>query len=172
MNINEPVELTESHADWPALFEAEAAAIRCALAGLAVAIEHIGSTAVEGLFAKPIIDIQVGIEGNAGAGTVSDALVRLDYEAMGEAGVPGRLYFRKRRPWSYNVHVVQLGGQHWKANLAVRDYLRANRKAAEEYAVAKRQALEGSPCLLEYSRRKAVFMENLVRRSLAWATRR
>lgn len=164
MTLDEPVELAVYRADWPELFEAEAAVIRRALEDWAIAIEHIGSTAVVGLDAKPIIDIQIGIPADTDTVRISRALVGLGYEAMGEAGVPGRLYFRKRRPRAYNVHVVQLDGQHWKTNLAVRDYLRANKTAAQEYAAAKRQALDGSPTLLEYSRRKAGFMEDLVRR--------
>src|SRR5690606_16621940 len=108
MNLDEPVELVAYRTEWPALFEAEAAVIRHALEGVAIAIEHIGSTAVAGLDAKPIIDMQIGIPADTDTARISRALVGLGYEAMGEAGVPGRLYFRKRQPRSYNVHVVQL----------------------------------------------------------------
>lgn len=166
--VDEAVEIVESRPEWPALFAAEADALRRAL-GVS-AVEHIGSTAVPGLAAKPIIDIQVGVAGPPDANQVTAPLAALGYEGLGEAGVPGRLYFRRRGAAAYNVHVVELGGSHWRANLAVRDYLRAHPYEAAEYAAQKRNALAaGAATLLAYSDHKAEFVSRLVQRALAWA---
>jgi GrpB-like predicted nucleotidyltransferase (UPF0157 family)/N-acetylglutamate synthase-like GNAT family acetyltransferase len=165
-SIDEPVELVEPRRDWPALAAAENEVVRAALGPLAVAVEHIGSTAVPGLAAKPIIDLQVGTAGRPGPAAGSPLAV-LGYEGLGEAGVPGRLYFRKRGPAAYNVHIVAYGGNHWVANLAVRDYLRAHPAAAAEYVAVKRAAA-GAGRLLAYSERKGEFVRELVRRALAW----
>jgi GrpB-like predicted nucleotidyltransferase (UPF0157 family) len=166
--VDEPVEFVSPCPEWPSLFEAEAVAVRQALGTFAVAVERIGSTAVPGPNAKPVVDMQVGVAGEPSAASVGRALTELGYEGLGDAGVPGRLYFRKRGPVSYNLHVVAFGGGHWVANLAVRDYLRAHPAAAAEYAARKREAAAGSVGLLVYSDRKAAFVAELVRRALAW----
>lgn len=166
--VDEPVEVVEASPEWPQLFAAEADVICRALGTRAV--EHIGSTAVPGLAAKPVIDIQVGVAGPPDAGVVSGPLAEFGYEGFGEAGVPGRLYFRRRGAVACNVHVVELGGGLWTANLAVRDYLREHPSEAAEYAARKRQAVAaGATTLLAYSDHKAGFVEQLVRRALAWA---
>jgi GrpB-like predicted nucleotidyltransferase (UPF0157 family) len=166
--LDEPIEIMQGRSNWPAIFDAEAAAIRTALGGVALGVEHIGSTAVDGLAAKPIIDIQVGVAGKPEATAVENALTKLEYEAMGEAGVPGRLYFRKRQFDFYNVHVVEFEGHHWIANLAIRDYLRAHSAEADKYAAYKRQAARSATGLLDYSARKAAFVEELLRQALNW----
>ncbi|HXH12508.1 MAG TPA: GrpB family protein [Alphaproteobacteria bacterium] len=166
--VDEPVEVVGARAEWPTLFAAEAEAIRRALG--TPAVEHIGSTAVPGLAAKPVIDIQVGVAGPPDAGVVGGPLAELGYEGLGEAGVPGRLYFRRRGAVAYNVHVVELGSGHWAANIAVRNYLRAHPSEAAEYAAQKRRAVAaGATTLLAYSDHKARFVGELVRRALAWA---
>lgn len=166
--IDEPVEVVEFRPEWAALFAFEAEALRGVLA--MSAIEHIGSTAVPGLAAKPVIDIQVGVAGPPDAQRVGGPLAALGYEGLGEAGVPGRLYFRRRGAVAYNVHIVELGGSHWRANLAVRNYLRAHPFEAAEYAARKRQILAaGARTLLAYSDHKAELVDQLVRRALAWA---
>jgi GrpB-like predicted nucleotidyltransferase (UPF0157 family) len=137
----------------------------------AKAIEHIGSTSVPGLAAKPILDIMIGVAGELVAGLVDDALVRLGYDALGEAGVPGRLYFRKRGPVSVNVHVVVFGGSHWHNNLAIRDYLRTHPEEVAEYAEHKRQVIAGGgSTLLAYSERKAGFVAALLERARGWVS--
>jgi GrpB-like predicted nucleotidyltransferase (UPF0157 family) len=93
--IDEPIYLSAYDPAWPKLFAAEARRI---LDGLSTNtdIEHIGSTSVPGLLAKPIIDIMLGVECEEGLETVRRRLVALGYEDCGEAGVPGRSYFRRR----------------------------------------------------------------------------
>jgi GrpB-like predicted nucleotidyltransferase (UPF0157 family)/catechol 2,3-dioxygenase-like lactoylglutathione lyase family enzyme len=168
VDLDEPIEIVEPRDDWATPFAAEAAALHGALGPLVLAVEHIGSTAVPGLVAKPIIDIQVGVAGPPELARVFAPLVALGYESLGQAGVPGRLYFRRRSAHAYNVHVVAFGGVHWIANLALRDYLRANPSEAAGYAAAKRAAVAaGATSLLDYSEHKAAFLTALVERALA-----
>ena len=119
-------------------------------------IEHIGSTAVPGLLCKPILDIQVGVlPFPPSTGTLS-ALAPLGYTAHGEAGVQGRLYFTARGAVPFNVHVVQFGGEHWRNNLLLRQYLRTSAVARERYVSAKLAATRaGATTLLAYSKAKA-----------------
>ncbi len=79
---------------WPQLYEREAAAISAALGGALAAIHHIGSTAVPGLAAKPIIDIMPVVHSLSGADAARGALEALGYEYLGEFGIPGRRYLR------------------------------------------------------------------------------
>ena len=164
--LDEPIHLCEYDQQWPLLFASEARRIA---AGLPwdVAIEHIGSTSVPGLLAKPIVDLMVGGEPHHHAVSTRSALVALGYEDMGEAGVPGRVYFRRRAKTAFNVALVVRGGSIWTANLALRDYLRANPDAAREYAEAKRSAFEsGIRSLLAYSDYKSAAVARLMSQAL------
>ena len=100
---------------WPVAFETEAGRLRSALRGLALRIEHHGSTAIPGLSAKPIIDIQVSVAALQPAATYGDGLQALGY-----------------------VHVVERGGHEEQRTLAFRDYLRDHPDTARAYEDMKR----------------------------------
>ncbi len=72
-----------------------------------------------GLIAKPIIDLMLGVDRFPPSAELQTAIERLGYEPLGEAGVPGRLYFRRRGAQHDNLHVVLKGGAHWTNNLAL-----------------------------------------------------
>lgn len=131
------------------------------------AVQHVGSTAVPGLDAKPTIDILVGV---ADLAEVDDraisSMAGIGYEFRGEMGVPGRRYFRKGAsyPRDYNVHVVALGGELWRDTLAFRDRLRADEDAARAYAALKRRLVatpEGAT-VAGYAAGKAGFIAEIV----------
>jgi GrpB-like predicted nucleotidyltransferase (UPF0157 family) len=69
-------------------------------------MEHIGSTSVPGLLAKPIIDIMIGTQAHHNLEAVRKALVDFGYEDIGETGVPGRIYFRRRVGAAFNIALV------------------------------------------------------------------
>ena len=94
-------------------------------------------------------------------------LVVRGYEDCGEAGVPGRLYLRRRAENDFNIALVVRYGQLWRANIALRNYLRANKDAACEYAAAKLAAFEsGANTLLAYSAQKELVVSKLLSRAL------
>ena len=108
--------------------------------GLARAIEHVGSTAVPELQAKPTIDILVGVgDIDDVGGNAETRLSRIGFEPRGGLGVPGRRYFLKvqRYPREFNVHVVRLGGSLWHSTLAFRDHLREHPEEARAYGALK-----------------------------------
>ncbi len=123
---------------WPHAFEAERARLSSALGDSAVEIEHVGSTAVTGLAAKPIIDIAIGVRDYGTADELTPLLEALGYVCCGEAGLRGRLFFRKGNPRTHHLHVVEHGGEIWERTLLFRDLLRADSALAEEYAALKR----------------------------------
>jgi GrpB-like predicted nucleotidyltransferase (UPF0157 family) len=124
---------------WPDLFQAELQRLRAALLPLAATIEHIGSTAVPGLAAKPVLDILAGYDDPE---LLQEFIVRFEaagYEHRGEHGIPGREFFRRGKPRSYHVHFTLMGNTFWRQHLAFRDLLRSDPALRDGYAELKRQ---------------------------------
>lgn len=134
------IELAEYNPDWPVLFASEAKAIKAVLGASVINIHHIGSTAVPGLAAKPIIDILLEVA-DITALTRANPLKTLHYQARGESGIAGRRYFIKGGSVrTHHLHGFITGDANIARHLAFRDYLRANPAAAAEYAEVKRNA--------------------------------
>lgn len=133
----------QRHSDkWSRAYEAERATLRQALGDLAMDIEHVGSTAVPGLEAKPIIDIAIAIAEEADAGPVSDRLLELGYGFAVDAGSAGGLIFFKESAApirTHHVHVVRADDAQWRNYLAFRDRLRADTRLRAEYAQLKQR---------------------------------
>jgi hypothetical protein len=122
VNVDEPITIEPYNPAWVTHFASERAVLCHALSIKPSRVEHIGSTSVVGMQTKPIVDIMLGLDSFPPLPRVSDRLHSLGYEALGEAGVPGRLYFRKRLPNAFNVQAVSFGGPLWKNNLLLRDF--------------------------------------------------
>lgn len=135
------IQLTVYDPRWPRLYEAEIARVTEALAPV-VAAEHVGSTSVPGLAAKPTIDIAVGMASLDLPEGARASMERLDYHYGGDHGQPQHV-FRKgiSVPWQFLVHVVEHGGPMWLDFLRFRGYLRANPDEAERYTRLKASLL-------------------------------
>lgn len=123
---------------WPDLYTAEAGRLLAESEQLPVALEHIGSTAIPGMCAKPVLDILAGRPPEVQPVPYVSAFERAGYEHRGEREIGGRNFFRRGKPRSYHIHLVELGGQLWCEYLAFRDYLRTHADAAMRYADLKR----------------------------------
>lgn len=142
---SELVELVEYDASWAELFDRERERLAGVFDGQAVGIEHIGSTSVPGLCAKPIVDVLVGLRKLELSEEQVDAMHGLGYEFLGEYGLAGRLFFRKH-PRTHHVHVVEHGGVHWERQLTFRDALRSDADERQRYDEFKRRlAAKGHP---------------------------
>jgi GrpB-like predicted nucleotidyltransferase (UPF0157 family) len=169
--IDEPIHLSSYDQEWPRLYQSEARRIQAVLPA-DVAVEHIGTTSVAGLLAKPIIDIILGLAACHDQNKVRATPVTLGYKDLGEAGVPGRLYFRRRGKTAFNIALVKHGGPIWTANLAFRNYLRTHPEAAREYAETKRAAIQsGTRTLLAYSDYKSVVLRRLLDKLCRWTSK-
>ncbi|MFN0275454.1 MAG: GrpB family protein [Chitinophagales bacterium] len=106
-------------------------------------IEHIGSTAVEGLIAKPVIDIMIGLENFAQANSTISLLQNLDYIYVSEyeKTMPYRRFFTKEKMGkrTHQIHMVAFASEFWKRHLAFRDYLRTHEDVRNEYAALKKK---------------------------------
>src|SRR4051812_41545245 len=118
-DIDEPVSLAPHDAAWSGAFEVERARLGEALDLPPDSIEHIGSTAVQGLIAKPVIDMMLAVPSSLSANELLSRLEILGFDNLGEAGVPGRVYLRRRGERDFNLHIVERGGPHWANNLAL-----------------------------------------------------
>lgn len=136
------VEVVPYDPGWPDQFLVEAAALRGVLSEVVADIEQIGSTAVPGMWAKPIIDIMAGThqQSQPSPGQI-DALDSLGYRCRGQdRRRPGRFIFHKRHgSWS-NLSIVTYGSRLWEDNINIRDYLAAHPEAAAAYSAIKRRA--------------------------------
>lgn len=168
--LDEDVTLSPYDPAWPGAASQLARAVAELLHGLGAQIEHVGSTAVPGLAAKPIIDLLAGLPGGVGVEEAASRLVGDGWQDLGEAGVAGRRYLRYRGANAANLHLVSLGREHWTNNLLLRDYLRSHPSEAAEYAAAKGDALQaGHTRLLAYSAAKADVIAALLSKAKAWS---
>lgn len=125
------VELRDHDHRWKENFQKEKVSLHEALGPLAITIEHIGSTAVPGTRAKPVIDILVTVD-NVRLEGVEEALGELDYVHV-PIGDPERLFFRKGMPRTHHVHVVRHGGGEHRKHTDFRDRLISHPDEAAEY---------------------------------------
>jgi GrpB-like predicted nucleotidyltransferase (UPF0157 family) len=135
--------VVEYDPSWPRRFEEEKARLLVVVGDQIEDIQHIGSTAVPGLGAKPIIDIQVSLRDLVLVQKCVGPLESIGYEYLGEYGVPGRHFFHKpaRRPFSERTHhlqIVEKGGEQWRKVLLFRDYLRAHPEVSQQYHLLKK----------------------------------
>ena len=160
------IRLVPYDSTWPLEFDAEAERILRACDGLQIRLEHIGSTSVPCLAAKPVIDILAGRPGNVPGDTYVSAFKQLGYEHKGAFGVPGRNYFRKGTPRTHHVHLVSWSSEMWQDHLLFRDYLRAHTLIAREYETLKRElAVAHLHDKERYTDAKGPFVRSIVRRA-------
>ncbi len=162
---------------WPVLFEQEKARLRDGLGATALRIEHVGSTAVPGLSAKPVIDIQVSVLSLEPHGRYAPEMSALGYShvALDDFDLVYPFFQRPEEwPTTHHVHLCAVEGELEWRHLLFRDYLRANPSVAAEYASLKRElagkyvgtTLESRE---EYSLSKSDFVAEVLRKAKAEA---
>ena len=126
---------------WPAEFEAERKRISSRLGDVVVRVDHNGSTAVPGLAAKPVIDIQVSVRKLHPIEAYAPLLVQLGYQHLPHPDDAFCPFFHRPGSWphTHHVHVVQAGGDEERRTLAFRDCLREDALLAREYEDLKRR---------------------------------
>lgn len=155
-----PVVLVPYDPAWPGMFEAEHTALRTALADLEPDIEHVGSTSVPGLAAKPKIDILVGLRTWGDLASAVERLLGIGYEHEEQIDVPRHRSMKRGHPTTHRVHLVERHGEQWHDLLSFRDALRADLGLRGRYAELKRDlALEHRDDHHAYSVGKAPFIQ-------------
>jgi len=137
-----PIEVVDYDPAWPATFETEAARLREGLGDVALRIDHVGSTAVPGLAAKPIVDIQVSVPDVSDLDSYRDPLEALGYEYVYDPDFLEYPFFgwpTSAQPRAFNLHVCEAGTEWEQRHLRFRDHLRSDAAARDEYAALKRE---------------------------------
>jgi len=169
--LNRPIIIAAYDPQWPVLFEQERKRIEAVLGKGTVLIEHIGSTAIPGLTAKPVIDIAIGIQSLEMALKYIPLIESLEYtyEPTLERLLPERRFFWKGTPTvhTYHIHMAEVGSPLWVEPILFRDYLRKHLDEGQDYSELKKSLAERCGNDMDaYVGGKTVFVE----RALAKAT--
>ena len=167
-----PIVIVDYDPQWPILFEQEKCAIWAAIGQFVKGIEHMGSTAVPGLPAKPLIDICVGLQDINDAMKCIEPLKALGYEYVSEYEkvLPNRRYFRKGPPGkrTHHLHMWRIDSPGWKRHIDFRNTLRKEPQLAQEYLALKerlaKKYVDNRPA---YSDAKSEFIESVLTRARA-----
>lgn len=156
---------------WKKDFQTEAQRVARALAPIVSNVHHIGSTSIEGLAAKPIIDLLVEVDQIATVDAHQNDMILIGYEALGENGIASRRYFQKKQgvTHTHHVHIFEQNSHDMIRHLAFRDYLIASPETAQFYGEIKQQLAEAFPEDIEsYIKGKSAAAQKIEEEALQW----
>lgn len=163
------VVVVDYQSNWPLLYEQEKERLLDTIGSDIVDIEHIGSTSVPRLAAKPIIDMVASLRHFPPSASLISALEELSYIYHGELGVPGRHFFRRGMPPTHHLHLVEPNSEVWKKQLLFRDFLRTHPEAAQRYDTLKRELAVQYRCDRQaYVNAKAPLIAELIAAANEW----
>ena len=166
--------IVDYDSQWPQRFEAERLRLQNALGDYALSIEHMGSTSVPGLAAKPVIDITVGVASLALADRYClEPIQALGYEYVPqfEDVMPRRRYFRRSDATgmrTHQIHLWEITDSEYERHIVFRDYLRAHPHEAQAYAEVKRRLAKLYDSVNDYADAKSEFIKPCEQRAFAW----
>jgi GrpB-like predicted nucleotidyltransferase (UPF0157 family) len=170
--MSRKVEVVPHNPHWRLLFESESKQIAIALTENVIAVHHIGSTSIETICAKPIIDILVEVSSITKVDTQNSAMQLLGYQCMGEFGIEDRRFFLKDNPAgirTHHIHVFEVGSAQIARHLAFRDYLNVHIEDALTYSSLKRSLAEKYPNDIQgYMDGKHDFIQEIDRQATQW----
>lgn len=157
--------LARAHEGWAAAYEQERTLIVAALGEQLLDIQHVGSTSIANVPAKPILDILIGVQDFDEAFACVASMTEIGYIYRGENGIPRRHYFVKGDPRTHHVHMVEIDSDTWRQIMRFRDLLRMNSDLAAEYGREKeRLALLHSGNREPYQQAKDMVVESILAR--------
>jgi GrpB-like predicted nucleotidyltransferase (UPF0157 family) len=154
--------------DWPRLFDAESRLIQIALGNTVARLHHIGSSAVPGLMAKPIIDILGESENISAISQKASAMNDLGFDFKGEYGISQRAYFSRTTGVAVHVHIFPVGHFQIEKHLFFRDYLRTHPEAMSRYQMRKEELLKRAVTREEYQAGKNDLIRELTMEAYRW----
>jgi GrpB-like predicted nucleotidyltransferase (UPF0157 family) len=159
------VEVVPHDRQWRSIFHTESQYIANALGKNAIAIHHIGSTSIDTIYAKPIIDFLVEVKDINQVDDRNLAMESIGYEVMGEFGIEGRRYFRKDNQEGFrthHIHTFEVNSAQITRHLAFRDYMRDHPDVAQKYSDLKRKlAAEYPNDITGYQAGKSEFIKEI-----------
>ena len=135
-----------------------------------IEIYHIGSTSVDNLKAKPIIDIMPVVKNINSIDNFTAEMASIGYESKGENGIAGRRYFQKGGDnRTHHVHIYELGNPQIERHLAFRDYLRVHPHDSRKYGELKEELSQRFPYNIDsYIKGKEKLVLEIERKAIAW----
>ncbi|MBN3945596.1 MAG: GrpB family protein [Nostoc sp. NMS7] len=166
--MTEQIIIFDYDTHWPILFEELRVSVAEVLGDLALAIEHVGSTSVPGLPAKPIIDMDVVVKTSAHIPKVSERLATLGYVYEGDKGIRGReAYVWPPNKPRHHLYVCPRDSEALQLHLLFRDYLLKHPNEAQRYGCLKRElALKFTNDIEAYTNAKTTYIQMIVERAL------
>lgn len=154
--------VVDYNSGWKTKFESEKRRLQDVIGDSAIEIDHIGSTAVEGLSAKPIVDLSVMISNHADADGFTDDLEKIGYKFHSKS--TERHFYQKGGPVEYNLSIAYADrGGFWPRQIMFRDYLRSHPDLRDEYATLKSELIEKYPeGVGQYSEGKTEFVQKVL----------
>lgn len=155
---------------WRDLFLAEAARLRAALGDRLLAVDHVGSTSIPGMDAKPVLDMMGAVASLAEAERLAPLVEALGYELRPDPEIPERRFFVRGRTTRRTHHfsLVEPTSAYWRDTLLFRDWLRAHPEAAEEYRALKHDlAVRYARDRQAYTSGKGAFVQAVLERARA-----
>jgi GrpB-like predicted nucleotidyltransferase (UPF0157 family) len=170
--VTRKVEIVPHDPNWQGVFEAESQQVTAALGNNAIAIHHIGSTAIPPIHAKPIVDMLVAVTDIFKVDENNASMQALGYEVMGEFGIVGRRFFRKdnnRGTRTHHIHTFEISSAQIDRHLAFRDYMRSHPEDAQKYSELKQYLAQEYPQdIAGYMDGKDEFIKEIDRKAQAW----
>jgi GrpB-like predicted nucleotidyltransferase (UPF0157 family) len=160
------VQVVDYDPEWPAVFDALASRVRACLGDVALRIEHIGSTSVPGLPAKPVIDMDAVVRSTAEIPLAVERLATIGYDHEGDLGIPGReAFWWPAGEQRHHLYLLVEGARELRRHIAFRDALRADTTLRDEYAALKGSLADQHRTDIEgYVAGKDAFVESVLRR--------
>lgn len=170
MGILRKVEVIPYHHKWAILFAEEAKKLERVFGSEILVIYHIGSTAVPGLSAKPIIDMMPVVKDIRLVDQYDNEMKKIGYDPKGENGIKGRRYFQKGGDnRTHHVHIYQTGSEEIVRHLAFRDFLKEHQDIRESYSNLKSKLARQFPDDIEsYINGKDLFVKEVEGKALQW----
>jgi GrpB-like predicted nucleotidyltransferase (UPF0157 family) len=162
------VYIAEYDPRWPLAFAKEKSAICAVFPGPVTDVQHIGSTAIPGLRAKPVIDILVAVPSFMPIAAYAERLEPLDYRHMTHANESVRIFFRKGMPRTHHLHIVEDGSQEHRRLVLFRDYLLRHPETVVAYEELKRDlAARFAGNRPQYTESKTDFIQEIISLAVA-----
>lgn len=165
------VEVVEHDESWEAIFQLEEERLQHLLGDLIVNVHHIGSTAIPGIVAKPIVDILVEVKDIQKVDQYNPGMQQLGYIPKGEFGISGRRFFIKgtEADRTHHVHIYEVGDIEVGRHVNFRDYLKLHPDVAMEYSRLKAKLADKYPYDIDaYMFEKNRFIEDVEMKIIIW----
>lgn len=164
------VEVVSYNSNWQEMYKEESEKIKNILNDIIIDIYHIGSTAIPGIKAKPVIDILVGVKDIEAVDQYNHKMEELGYEAMGEYGIPKRRFFSKgESKRSHHVHIFQVGNEEIERHINFKEYLISHPDKGQEYSKLKEKLVNKYTYDMEnYTTGKSDFIKEIDREAKLW----